>query len=252
MKRVSILDLPEDLLDNDQPHRLLQSQTGKSEHAMSKQSQSPSEPTLDRLVTEVASTIGIVPQELSHWTKEAVVPEHVLKSVLRVAKRYILNPLAGQIDWKENHEGGYEVYIPIDSWIAMIHREPGFKGLTFSQATETEEGGVPLWMECSIYRADLIQPITVREYYAELKTEHPIWQQMPRRMLRHKTLQQCARLTFGISVPELKIPITPPMMEKQAMVQVSQSAPDRKALLRQKLANPSPAPAIAPNAPLVL
>jgi hypothetical protein len=101
---------------------------------------------------------------------------------------HALNPLLGQIDWELNLDGSYEVYIPIDGWITMIHREPSFKRLTFSQATETEEG-IPIWMDCSIYRADLIQPITVREYYSELKTDHPIWNQMPRRMLRHKTLQ---------------------------------------------------------------
>ncbi len=186
MRKDFILNMPDDLLDEDQPNPI-------------------SEPTLDTLVTEVANTLGIVPQELSHWTKEAVVPKEVLKSILRVAKRYQLNPLLGQIDWELNLDGSYEVYIPIDGWITMIHREPSFKGLTFSQATETEEG-IPIWMECSIYRADLIQPMTVREYYAELKTDHPVWMQMPRRMLRHKTLQQCARLAFGISVPELKIP----------------------------------------------
>ncbi|BEI41402.1 hypothetical protein PHIN9_13330 [Polynucleobacter sp. HIN9] len=232
MKKVSILDLPEDLLDDDQPHP-------------------PSEPTLDILVTEVANTLGIVPQELSHWAKEAVAPEEVLQLILRTALRLKLNPLLSQVDWEHNLEGGYEVYIPIDGWIAMIHREPSFKGLTFGQANETEEG-IPIWMECSIYRADLIQPITVREYYAELKTDHPIWNQMPRRMLRHKTLQQCARLAFGISVPELKISLVPPVTEKTAILQVSQSAPDRKTVLRQKLASPSPAPAIAPSAPLVL
>ena len=215
MKRLSILDLPEDLLEEDQPNP-------------------PREPTLDPLVTEVANTLGISSQELSHWIKEAVAPEEVLKLILRVAKRYMLNPLLGQIDWELNLDGSYEVYIPIDGWIAMIHREPSFKGLTFSQATETEEG-IPVWMECSIYRSGLIQPMTVREYYAELKTERPIWNQMPRRMLRHKTIQQCARLAFGISVPELKIPITPPMMEKPAIVYASQSAPDRKALLKEKL-----------------
>ncbi|BEI32962.1 recombinase RecT [Polynucleobacter sp. HIN5] len=215
MKRASIQDLPEDLLEEDPPNP-------------------PSDPKLDTLVTEVANTFGIITQELSDWTKEAVVPKEVLKLILRVAKRYQLNPILGQIDWELNLDGSYEVYIPIDGWIAMVHREPSFKGLTFSQATEIEEG-IPIWMECSIYRADLIQPMTVREYYAELKTDHPIWNQMPRRMLRHKTLQQCARLAFGISVPELKIPITPPMLEKPAMVYASQSAPDRKAILRQKL-----------------
>ena len=215
MKKVSILDLPEDLLEEDQPNP-------------------PSEPTLDTLVTEVANVLGINSQELSDWTKEAVVPEEILKSILRVAKRYQLNPVLGQIDWELNLDGSYEVYIPIDGWITMIHREPSFKGLSFSQATETEEG-IPIWMECSIYRADLMHPITVREYYAELKTDHSIWNQMPRRMLRHKTLQQCARLAFGIGVPELKIPLVPPVTEKTAILQVSQSAPNRKALLRQKI-----------------
>ena len=78
MKRASILDLPEDLLKEDQPNP-------------------PSEPTLDRLVKEVANTLTISSQELSHWTKEAVVPEEVLKLLLRVAKRYQLNPVLGQV-----------------------------------------------------------------------------------------------------------------------------------------------------------
>ena len=215
MKRASILDMPEDLLDEDQPNL-------------------SSEPTLDRLVTEVANTLEITTHELNHWAKEAVVPEGVLKLILRTALRLKLNPLVGQIDWELNLEGGYEVYIPIDGWIAMIHREPSFKGLTFNQSTETEQG-IPIWMECSIYSSSFIQPMTVREYYAELKTEHTIWQQMPRRMLRHKTLQQCARLAFGIGVPELKIPVTQPMLEKPSMVQVSQNVLNRKAMLKQKL-----------------
>ena len=37
-----------------------------------------------------------------------------------------------------------------------------------------------------------------------MKTEHIAWQQMPRRMLRHRAMQQCARLAFGITVPECK------------------------------------------------
>ena len=44
--------------------------------------------------------------------------------------------------------------------------------------------------------------MTVREYLSEVRTDHTIWQQMPRRMLRHKTLQQCARLAFGIHGPQ--------------------------------------------------
>lgn len=166
MKRLFILDLPEDRLEGDQSHR-------------------PNEATLDPLVREVANTLAISSQELSHWAKEVVAHKEVLNLILRTALRLKLNPLLGQIDWELNLDGSYEVYIPIDGWITMIHREPSFKGLSFHQSSETEEG-IPIWMECSIYRADLIQPIAVREYYAELKTDHPIWNQMPRRMLRHK------------------------------------------------------------------
>lgn len=33
-------------------------------------------------------------------------------------------------------------------------------------------------------------------------TDHPSWQKMPRRMLRHRVIQQCARVAFGISVSD--------------------------------------------------
>ena len=85
----------------------------------------------------------------------------------------------------------------------MIHRQPTFQGITFEQPSETENG-IPIWMECRLYRSDLTHSVVVREYYAELKTDHPIWQQIPRRMLRHKSLQQCARLAFDISIQEFK------------------------------------------------
>jgi hypothetical protein len=61
-----------------------------------------------------------------------------------------------------------------------------------------------MWMGCTIYRTDRIKPIEVKEYFTEMKTEHAAWQQMPRRMLRHRAMQQCARLAFGITVPECK------------------------------------------------
>jgi hypothetical protein len=57
-------------------------------------------------------------------------------------------------------------------------------------------------MECTIYRNDRILPIVVKEYLEEVMTNHPSWQQMPRRMLRHRVIQQCARLAFGISAKE--------------------------------------------------
>jgi hypothetical protein len=47
-----------------------------------------------------------------------------------------------------------------------------------------------------------VVPIEVKEYLCEIQTEHSIWKEMPRRMLRHRVIAQCARLAFGISIPE--------------------------------------------------
>jgi hypothetical protein len=202
MKKVSILDMPEDLLEDDQSDLRSKSQAAKLGNMRCQRGQLSGKSTLDVLVTEAANILEIVPQELYDWTQEVLAPEGVLQSILTIAKRHQLNPLLGQIDWEQNPEGSYEIYIPIDGWITLIHREKTFQGITFDQSAKTENG-IPYWMECAIYRSDLTHPIRVREYYVELITEHPMWQQMPRRMLRHKTLQQCARLAFGISVAEL-------------------------------------------------
>jgi hypothetical protein len=234
MNKCSILDMPEDLLDEDQPKQQSKSQATQSRHVTNQRNHPESVSNLDTLVGETANTLGITMEEFRNWIKDAALPEAVLKTILITAKRYQLNPLLGQIDWEMNRDGHYEVFIPIDGWIAMIHRESSFKGLAFDQSPETEHG-IPIWIECTIYRSDLTHPITVREYYAELKTDHPLWQQMPRRMLRHKTLQQCARLAFGISIQKLKIlqpQINQPKLNLLIQKNISIS---RKNLLKEKL-----------------
>jgi hypothetical protein len=57
-------------------------------------------------------------------------------------------------------------------------------------------------MECTIYRNDRILPIVIKEYFEEVRTDHLSWQQIPRRMLRHRVIQQCARLALGIAACE--------------------------------------------------
>ena len=73
--------------------------------------------------------------------------------------------------------------------------------MSFTESPETDQG-LPLWMECTIHRSDRVIPTTVREYLAEVMYESDIWKKMPRRMLRHRVLQQCARLTMGIRLQE--------------------------------------------------
>ena len=44
--------------------------------------------------------------------------------------------------------------------------------------------------------------LNFREYLSEVKHDSDIWRKMPRRMLRHRSLQQCARLAFAINPPD--------------------------------------------------
>lgn len=141
--------------------------------------------------------------ELDNWcAQQETVPIKTMLNLIAHAKRYRLNPILGEIACDYSDELGWQVYIPIDGWVTLILRETNFQGMTFTQA-EKEEQELPIWMECTIYRSDRVVPMTVREYLSEVKTNHPAWQKFPRRMLRYKALQQCVRLAFGISVPEL-------------------------------------------------
>jgi hypothetical protein len=106
-----------------------------------------------------------------------------------------LDPLCEEIGFTQYDDGQWQVFITIEGCSKLLNQHPQFNGLVFNQA-DTLIDGVPEWIECSIYRKDREVPTTVREYLMEVRSETSIWQKMPRRMLRHKALQQCVRLAI--------------------------------------------------------
>ena len=157
-----------------------------------------------KVLKRAANAIALTPKELTLWfSYYPQVSEATQETCLRLITEYNLNPRADEIDLVQFEAGHWQVFITINGWAKLINAHPAFCGIEFSEASELEEG-VPLWMGCTIYRTDRIKPIEIREYFTEMKTEHIAWQQMPRRMLRHRAMQQCARLAFGITVPECK------------------------------------------------
>jgi RecT family len=106
-----------------------------------------------------------------------------------------LDPLNEEIGFIRYEDGSWQTFISIEGCAKLLNRHEQFNGLTFTQSETTIEG-VPEWIECTIYRKDRSLPICIREHYAEVKGESPVWQKMPRRMLRHRALQQCIRLAF--------------------------------------------------------
>ena len=88
------------------------------------------------------------------------------------------------------------VVVGVDGWSRIINTHKQFAGMRFKESDELVDG-VPSWTECTMYRWDRRVPTSVREYLVEVRGVSAGWITHPRRMLRHKAMVQCARLTFG-------------------------------------------------------
>lgn len=163
---------------------------------------------MDRLIQKeisaCAGLIGVQADELQAWIDlQIAVPAKTILTLLRVAKQYELDPLQEEV-LLTLYDDHWQVSISVDGWIKLINKHPAFAGMSFTESPETAQS-LPLWMECTIYRSDRSVPTTAREYLAEVRNDSDIWKKMPRRMLRHRTLQQCARLAFAINPLEAQI-----------------------------------------------
>ncbi|MER9355508.1 recombinase RecT [Mesorhizobium sp. M0514] len=115
---------------------------------------------------------------------------------LLVAKEYKLNPLTKEIYAYPAKGGGIVPIVSIDGWANLINSHPSMDGVTF--AMDHDEAGALVSCTCRIYRKDRSHPIEITEYLSECIRATDPWQ-MKHRMLRHKSLIQCARYAFGFS-----------------------------------------------------
>ena len=151
---------------------------------------------IDKELGRAAAGLGIDEWELKAWIDLQIeVPAKTILTLLRSMQNLHLDPLCEEIGFTQYDDGQWQVFITIEGCSKLLNQHPQFNGLVFNQA-DTLIDGVPEWMECTIYRKDRTLPTTVREYLTEVRGENPIWQKMPRRMLRHRALQQCVRLAI--------------------------------------------------------
>lgn len=152
---------------------------------------------IDKELARAAAGLGIDEGELKAWIDLQIdVPAKTILTILRSMQNLHLDPLCEEIGFTQYDDGQWQVFITIEGCSKLLNQHPQFNGLVFNQA-DTLIDGVPEWMECSIHRKDRTVPTTVREYLTEVRGENPIWQKMPRRMLRHRALQQCVRLAIA-------------------------------------------------------
>ena len=208
---VSLLNIKEDLL-NDEVSSFEISQkcedvntvvsNGKAKKTRSKRMKTEVG-TYEKLLAAGTKKLGCTNSELTAWLNQTPnTPEAVQLNALRLIGKHGLDPFADEISIHPYEDGHWQAFITIDGWSKLINSHPAYSGISFTESTELVNG-IPTWMGCAIYRNDRVVPIEVKEYLCEIQTEHSIWRDMPRRMLRHRVIAQCARLAFGVSVPDL-------------------------------------------------
>jgi phage recombination protein Bet len=127
--------------------------------------------------------------------------ESDLERLLVTAHRYELDPLNREIMMFEvglAEPPELLLVVGVDGWAKIMNAHPQFDGIAFVESQELI-GEVPSWIECTIYRKDRKIALSIKEYFAEARNDQMVWITHPRRMLRHKALVQCARLSFGLA-----------------------------------------------------
>lgn len=112
-----------------------------------------------------------------------------MTSLMIVADQYGLNPWTREI-YAFPDKGGIVPVVGVDGWSRIINEHPQFDGIEFEQNDES--------CTCIMYRKDRAHATKVTEYLSECRRDNAQpWKTHPKRMLRHKSLIQCARLAFG-------------------------------------------------------
>lgn len=114
-----------------------------------------------------------------------------LMALLIVAEQYGLNPWTREIYAFPDKQNGIVPVVGVDGWARIINKHQQFDGMEIEQDDEA--------CTCTIYRKDRAHPTSATEYMSECKRQTSPWGSHPKRMLRHKSIIQAARLAFGFT-----------------------------------------------------
>ena len=163
----------------------------------------PAEQNSVSVIDDLAGQLRCQPDKLLNLLKGTVFRackrNEEFQMACMVAREYRLNPILKEI-YAFPSQNGVVPIISIDGWIRIINSHPKYAGCKFAYEGEiTGDGEGTLACTCEIYRTDRAKPIAVQEFYEECYRDTDPWNTMPRRMLRWKSLIQCARVAFGFA-----------------------------------------------------
>lgn len=165
-------------------------------------------PTAETSVTVfMAEKVGMLPEAFEATVRRLCMPPHhrtgqeasreEFAAFLLVCKHHELNPLTREIFAMPQKTGGFVPVVSVDGWLKLVNRHPQMDGMEFEETLGDK--GALVSATCRIYRKDRKIPISVTEYFGEVKRNTDPWRDMPHRMLRHKAMIQCARYAFGFA-----------------------------------------------------
>ena len=153
---------------------------------------------LEEQILTIAERLKIKASYLHAWLSQfAKAPLVNQISLLRLIEQYGLDPFLEEVDLVQYEDQSWQAVITTQGYTRLVNACPQFKGVVYSYS-EPDSNAISTWIECAIYRTDRDGPITVREYYLEVRRDSIAWQKMPRRMLRNRAFQQCAKMALGI------------------------------------------------------
>lgn len=155
--------------------------------------------TADLLLKEFGKKYSIdgSPQQIGELIISTCIGEAMtceqMTAFLIVAKQYDLNPFTKEIYGSTSQQGRVLPIVGVDGWTKLVNEQPTYDGVEFSYNDEDKS------CTCSIYRTDRTRPTVITEYHDECVADTESWKKKPKRMLRHKSLIQCARIAFSFS-----------------------------------------------------
>lgn len=139
-----------------------------------------------------------------------------------VANTYGLDVLCKELYAFPAKGGGIVPVVSVDGWLKLLIRQPDYDGIDFEMVDGND--GLPYSCTATVYVKNRSRPVKITEYYDECKRNTEPWNNMPRRMLRNRTLCQASRMAFGFSgiyheeEAETFIDISTPPPKKIALV----------------------------------
>jgi len=137
---------------------------------------------------ELGDSSGLI-ETLKATAFKGQVSDAQMTALLIVAQQFGLNPWTKEIYAFPDKNNGIVPVVGVDGWSRIINDNNLFDGMDFVQDEES--------CTCRMFRKDHSHPVAVTEYLSECRRDTGPWKSHPKRMLRHKSMIQCARLAFG-------------------------------------------------------